>query len=700
MEARRRSGNRRMTHGSDVVRLPAHSVESIWGIFGEPDRTKWQWQAPTPRAPAEETSRSALPAWLLQWDTTIQKKGGGKAVEEAMAAVLADERHLAQAVTVEDDIHQAREAIQRTSSRKMITRIAMEFALQFKLSLSLGLVSQEALNSALLFVSEDLRAVYPNEHFTSYQLAFCTHVWDGIGESKVLQPADIDANVMSSLFSLVASLPLNPGVKELAQKILHSATNVQLRHMEHNLTSLVSRWTKPWRKRQKPRHCIKEIRYAESSVREAEDNLTSVERALMTLNEDVRDMVALRIVQEAIAVAKTAISIAIDAIIHLEDAVFPLQASVKGLARTLAKIPAEMLSELLPQWSEQLFKSCKREARHPVELAFLWLCAVARLPNVNCELFIQTWRYVDPGRHLRQDKCSQVILEHWISQKKVAKPAAVRIAFDASIEPSTSGISWSFARLLLALNKQREVSLARAEDLFNLLHKLERPRHIPETLSRMRKLNMKIPKTLFASTVEGMSAYPNLVRQALRIWCLPNDIKLDFVLRPDFVLKLIINLINSPHIPTAQIWELLNIPIYEDMVGIRFQPHQTTPLPQEMIDLMHNMATAFAHSEARPPRVAFRNISQCLHHLRVHNAPVSSDLTRAINHCYITGSILRGFYVGQERLRYCLHLISQVEGESVARKVDQTVFRWRRLIDDKRARERRKANVLRVGPIQ
>ena len=680
-----------MTHVSEAAPSAPHNVGPIWGFFGEIDRTKWQWQAPTPRTPTEDKSATALPAWLLEWDTVSQEK-----VVEPVDAALVEERPLQQHIRC----HQFREAIRQLSEKGRISKASFHFTQRIKRDLSLGLMSQETLDSTLRFVSEDLRSVYPKEQFESFLLAFCTQVRDGLVESKVIGPADIDANVMNTLFSVVTSLPLSPAVKELAQQIVHIATDDQVRYMGSTLTSLVTRWMKSWRKRRTVRSCAEEIRFAESVFKEAVNNVETVRTLMNRLDKGPSEEVALGMMQEAIANAHAAIGVAIDATVDAQDARLPLQNSVKSLARLLAKVPAEMLLELVPEWSEQLFKSCAKEANNPGELAYLWLCVVARLPDLSFELLIQTWRQVDPLRRLRQDKCSEVILEHWISQGKVAKPAALRNTFDVSVEPSTIGVSWSFARLLLALDKHREQSFARTKDLFDLLYKLDRPRHIPETLSRMKELNLKIPTGLLAFTVENMSSNTNMARRSIQMWHTGRRMKLGHGLRPDFVPKFIINLIDSPYIPTTEIWKVLDIPIYEDLLDVKFQPHQAKPLPQEMIDLIHQMATAFAHSKVRPPRLAFRNIIQCLHHLRIHNTAVSPELTRAVNHCYVTGSVLRGLRVGQERLRYCLYLISQVEGEDVAKKVDRTVFQWRQLYDKKSKSEKRKAYILGTGPIR
>lgn len=710
MESRRRLGKRRMTHVSEAVPSAVPNAPSIWGSFWEVDRTQWQWQAPTPRPATQDNSAAALPAWLLDWDTTPQ----GQTAEPA-GPEITHERSLEESVTVEGDLRQFRtrdvrefrETFKATPNRSAIEKMSADFCLQFRKSLSLGLVTQGALDYALKHLSKDFRAAHTEEKIASDLLwRFYTGVWDGIAECKVLGPADIDANIMNRLFSGVVSLPLTEGTQVLAQKILHMVTDLQLRHMEQALTILVKKWTQIWFELQKPGDCLKELQFAETLVAEAEKNVTDAKRLTMAL-EDGSDGQALSKAQKAIADADAAVTIAIDATTKVQDIWWPTRASVTALARTLEKLPADMLLKLLPIWSEQLVKACTENRMSNLQFAFLWLSAVARLPNVGYDLFVQTWHQVDPAKRLHLNKCSQVILEHWISQGKVTKAAAVRNDFDAfAAERTLHGGSENFTRLLLALDKHRQICFGRTKDLFDLLRKLERPRYISEILFRMKKLGMKVPTTLLGATVKKMGPEPEMVQQALAIWNLPHKMKLGYPLRPDFVPNFVISLINAPGVPPGVIWKLLSIPMYEQKDITKFQRHQAKPLPREMIDLLHKMATAFARSEARPPRVAFRNILQCMYHLQIHNAPISPELTRAVNHECITESMLRGLYVGQKRLRYALYLVAQVEGEDVARKVDETVLKWRRIHYKKWKGEQRTRNVRvieashPVGPIQ
>jgi hypothetical protein len=683
-----------MTQVSEAVPSAAHNLPSIWGSFWEVDKTQWQWQAPTPRPATQDKSAVALPAWLLEWDTTPKEK-----TAESADAEVTPERPLEDTSTAEQDlglfrnIREFRESLKVASSRSTVERVLSNFCGQFQKSLCLGVVSQNVLDYALQIIPRDIRAANTAGDVSSILLLeFYTAVWEGVASCKVLGPADIHANIMSRLLSGVVSLPLTDATRALAQKILRRATTSQLRPMKKSLSILVQKWMESWLEFQKPGEYLEEFQAAEILVTEALENVTKARRAVMAMEEGPNNEEALSMAQEAIAGANAAVMVAIDATTKVEDIWWPIQASVKGLARTLQTLPVATLRVSLPVWSKQLAKAYagKGTSPSPPTLAFPWLTAVARMPNVDFGQLVQIWRQVDPANRLPLEDFSQVIFEHWTSHGKVTKALAVQNALrDFTIERPLHNGSERFARLLLALDKHRQMSWSRALDVFDLLRKLGRKREILNILYWMKKLGMKVPSTLLGAAMEKMGFEPAMMRRALVILDMPNTMKLDS-LRTNLVSNFVISLIDAPGVPPGDIWKLLGIPIYEgnnSTKSSKFQREQASPLPPEMIALLHKMATAFARSEARPPRVAFRNIIQCVYHLQLHNAPISPELTRAVNHVCTTRSILGGLYVPQERLRYALYHIAQVEGEGVARKVDHAVFNWRQNLRKQRARD-------------
>ena len=631
-----------------------------------------------------------MPAWLSEWDTTAQGQTAGPINVEK-----ADRGLVEQSPRIKDDIRQFRRSLKETDCESKIKLLTLQFSAQFKKSLALGSVSVEALANGLQHVSIDIRNASPNEELTSdVSLAFYAAVWEGIEASKVFGPMDIHTRVLNQLVSLVALLPVTPETQALAHRILRGVSGTQLRKMQRGITCLVQRWSESWLAVRDPGECADETRSAELLVAEAVAKGVNAQALAMSIEQGTDYEQLLDEAEEAIAGARVAISHAIAATVKAEDIISPHQVSAKALADALGNLPHDLLLRLLPACTNHIIAMCGN-LKSSWSFRHRWLCAVAQMPNASDNQLVRIWKTLDPLNDLREEQCSEVVLHHWISQNKIKEAAAVTNTFTASSRWCSTGKSFSFARLLLAIDKHREMCFTRTGDLFHLLRKIGRHREIYTILCRMKDLDMKIPTTMLGAAVEKMSSHD--AKRALKMWNLPFKMKLGYPLRPDYIPQFVLSMIDDPEIPSETIWNLLNIPMYNRRRS--YQPHCSEPLPEEMIDLMHKMASAFARSEARTARVAFRNICQCLQHLRLHGAPISPGLTRAVSHAGITRSIMKGMVVGQERLRYTLCLIAEVEGEGVAKEVDETVYKWRQFVKGHHDKLYETANPLRVGAI-
>lgn len=680
-----------MTHVSEGIASPAHNLGSIWGSFWDTDKTQWQWHAPTPRSSNRDESAAALPSWLLEWDTTSQEQAAEPVDVEDI------DWKPAQLVTVEDDIRQFREDINVTSGKRNIRKLSADFAAQLKQSFSLGLVSSETFGYILQHISTDIIESFPNEKYTDYLLlAFYNTIWEGITASKVFRPMDFDAEVMNRLVYRLAAMPVTKGVQTLAHRVLRSLSDVQLRAMEHGIVFLVQKWTEDWLVVREPKSCEDGIPSAESLVMEAVQKGLDAHRLTMASKQYPKYEPALIVAKEAISGAYAAVSKAIDATVEAEDIISPLRVSVKALAFALEKLPQDLLEGILTSCTKHVMDKSKigsEASRWPFR--YHWLSVVAQIPNAH-SFWLRIWRTVDVSHSIRGKRACEIILQHWICEGKVEKAAAVTNTFEAYAEESDEK-SASFARLLLALDQHRQMSFTRTADLFNLLRVLGRNRQIGDILLRMKELDMKIPTTILRKAVDDMSRYDP--KKALDMFFLPWKMQRGYPLRPELMPEFILALIDDPKIRSFRIWNVLRIPIYDTrrQPRRRFQPHFAKPLSKEMINLIHKMAIAFAHSDARPSRVAFQNVIQCYDHLRIHRAPISPVLARAITHVAVAQSIVTGQIVGLSRLRYVLDVITRIEGEDVAKEVDETVYKWRQFVKGEKARLHSAANPLRLG---
>jgi hypothetical protein len=673
-----------MAHLSEAIPTPPPNPGHVWGLLGTADRTQWRWEAPTRRPAKKEGAAPGLPAWLSEWDTTSQ---------EGTAENLQQERRLADgAPSVEEEVRHFREMIRSESDPEM--QIA-DFNQRFKQSLTLGLVPGDTLAFALQQVTDALRGASKHPEVAQARcLAFYNAVWDGISASKVLRLVDFKGEVISEFADLLSCLPSTNGAQILAHRIICSASISQLQRMEHAIISLVKAWSRSWLEAPWIGDSRSIIRAAEGFVIAAKSKLVDAQNLAVALEKRSRSETDFTTAREAVSAVNNATIQALDSIAKAEQITSPFRASAKLLAEALDHIPRDLFPRIASSCSEIVMMASSARPKHRQTIRYYWLSTMAQINKVDTELFLQTWRKVEGQDSIRENEASDLILSHWVSQGCVKNAAGVRNSFEATAQRAGQE---DFASLLFALDKHRENSLTRTRELFLLLDRLGKYKRVYKILSRMNDMGLKVPMTCLGRSIDTMSSYD--ARLALRTFHLHKAMLLgDRRVRLDWIPNFVIALINDRSITPKQIWELLRIPIYEDLP--RSQRHfQPTPLSPTMIDLVHKMTLAFAHSEARPARVAVRNVLQCLYHLRVHRAPIGQEVSRAMSRVGITEDINNGRWVRDERLRYTLDLVNKVEGKDVAEKVDATVVNWRLYLSEKEARRKREGNVLRVGPI-
>lgn len=680
-------GKRRMTQLSEAIPTPALGSGSLWGLFGSVDRTQWRWEAPTARPAMKEGRERSLPAWLSEWDATSRGIGTADPRGE-----LAQENILREfSSTFKEDVRRFRYTISHQSHPDIYIA---SFNRKLEHELTLGLVSEDLLSFALRRITDDLCERSANlDTARARCLSFYHTVWRGISASKVLRPVDFEGKFINELIELLSCLPSSNEVQILAQQIVISISSSQLQQMEHGIISLLKAWAGSWLD---PLYICENqsaIQAAEQSVKYFEAELSSAQGLSKALQGHMKGENDILQARDALLGVKAAMYEALNAVIMAEQILSPFKASTKLLADFLRDLPRDMLQRILSSCSEYVTAVGTRGRAEQRLMRYCWLSTLAQIPNVNTKSFLQMWRDLEGQDAIRENEASDLILSHWVSQGYVPNAAVVRNSFEAATERADKQ---DFASLLFAINKHRVQYLTRMRELFLMLDTLGKYKWAYKILSRMNGLGLKVPASYLGRSINTMSNYD--ARLALKTFYLHKVILLgDKQIRVHWIPNFIIALINHRGIAPKQIWEVLRIPIYENIPRSQ-RNFQRSTLPQSMIELVHKMALAFAYSDARPPRVALRNVLQCLYHLRIHRAPVGPELSIAVTHIAISEEISKGNWIRQERLRYALHLIDRVEGKDVVQKADATVLNWRMYLAEKQGRENREENVLRLGP--
>ena len=685
MESRRRLGRRRIAHLSEAFPTTPHAPTSLWGSLGDIDRAQWQWQAPT-RPPNKTESAFALPSWLSQWDTSP------KGASSELLDIKESPPVAFQYITPADDILRSFRSTLQNVLLDDISGTCDEFTQRFKQSLALGLVSDETLNSALQLFTVDIRRVAPNLDFAESQcLTFYRAIWEGIMACKVVRPIDFSAHIMNRLLSLLAQLPLTKEAKTLARSVLHSTSTTQLRDMIPGINMLINTWSQTWLLDIDAIDCTPLLTLAEKSVQVVATRIIKAHKLIVALEEGPDSEERFAMTQKALHGAQMAIFEAIEATIKVDSLLLPFKSSVECLAEALSNVPGELLSSIVSSCSDQIAAICDSMEGSTRAFRFYWLSLIARMPKADHRALLGCWRKLEIFRgRLTDCQTSDLVLNHWISQGYVENACFVRNRFEA-----WGSRHQDFITLLLTPDKQRQGRQTNPEPLFSMLRRLGRYEMVCDILSRMLDLGMKVSVDVLVQTLDTTSSYSPRLALSLYKRYLPAQFgyqQLPVDQCPNFVTAMIKDATISPRV----IWATLKIPLYEELPP---RPVSSKILTPSMVNLIHSMATEFARSEGRSRRVLLRNVMQCLHHLRIHRAPIRSELTRAIAHVGITKEVVREQWIGQERLRWALGLITWVEGQDVADAIDRTVYHWRRHLTENRRHRRREENVLHVGPI-
>ena len=132
--------------------------------------------------------------------------------------------------------------------------------------------------------------------------------------------------------------------------------------------------------------------------------------------------------------------------------------------------------------------------------------------------------------------------------------------------------------------------------------------------------------------------------------------------------------------------------------------NQAMPLPthteyfiQLRTQLLNSMAYAYSRSP-HLPSISFRKVKQCYLALKAERLPITADITNALSYAGIVRYLQAGKWVSTGQYNYIRSLVSEVEGQQVAERLDDLVDFWRGKVLDQnlgRGREERALGSLR-----
>lgn len=119
---------------------------------------------------------------------------------------------------------------------------------------------------------------------------------------------------------------------------------------------------------------------------------------------------------------------------------------------------------------------------------------------------------------------------------------------------------------------------------------------------------------------------------------------------------------------------------------------------QARIELFGRMAIAYANAPHLFPRVAFRQVYICyLLHRQYKLGPLSVEISSALTISGIARPLQESKWTGTQKVAWILEIVSEVEGDAVATRVDELVYTWRGLVH--RDLERKRFQAWRLGEL-
>ncbi|KAJ8059365.1 hypothetical protein OCU04_012318 [Sclerotinia nivalis] len=732
MESRRRLGRRRMTHVTEMTQAPMYDLGALWCSSWGPEKIESQWKAPTPRITEQPKHPPILPSWLTNWTplpeqpTDIFTETAN--VEEStgnLYDMLQQERQIKNhfydfEMAIEAHRRECTEMKRDQKTKKNKSRhrqlaestkalkLCLSFGEKLQQSLTLGLVTSDLLSKSLRTVtnvfmeigsgsfsdttSSTKESLNMEDCFRGFSsgvteqiLAFHKLVWDGIVSCKVLEPADFDSGVVGEYLLLLAALPSTKETQLLISEILPSLSAVQVESNVGNILSLLNKWSLSWLKKSKnPPDATKFLAKAEASLIASQRSINHI-RMLMWSNRGKEAPELIQRILDIFVRSSREFSIASNKLWCAESIFMPHSHSIDAMSTTLAALPKEVTSTLIRSHSEVICSAAfwnQRSVSGPIDylaqshrIRFNWLSVLSKLENIDDSMFTEAFislqqqdlnRFnLDTKKYtLTWRQISELVLNRWTSQGILTNGNVIIDTF----KMKTLHSPFSFGWLLWTLEKYGQLSDGMIQSLLDFLLDVKGFGHIHAVLKQSKMFNIRVNTDVLAGLVNNTTSVD--LQAAYNIYmqhCVGG-------VKPEACASLFATMVYHG---SEGIWTALDAPIYAAMPKWKRKAPSHKILSQARIELVHELAKAFAHHKVKNPRQALRNVTQCWHYLRAHKVKPTSEISRAVTRVGIIADVRDGKWGRTERVRWVLEVIEKAEGPEVADAVRRAVAKWR-----------------------
>lgn len=606
-------------HYAEVARPPPADFGALWGLGRKKDHTKWQWEAPAPPT-AVQTARAEplLPTWLTEFEAPD--------ITEANTDLLGQPEAL-------QHVSKFCESLRQTTNLDTIRNLCSDFNERFAQIIRLGQVSDDVLALSIRDVPNYIRQRVTEEEAADRMcLSFLRAVWNGISESKVLQPADVGTNALQYLLLRLQRLPLNFGAPLFTQ-VLDSINGEQKRELKQPIFSIANATLTSGTK------------VASLDVEFLKNFVYSLGAALSNdpspkAMEHVRDLARISTSYVALSIHR-----------HLISVSQQIKSSAMGID---------------PQWARI------REIRKS------WLKLVARLPYANESLIVEACRIMEAGDPNNQstlksdlsirDICD-VVLEFWSTGSHGEVMADVRATFEAAANKPSSkkGSKGTIVHFCRALELHEKLWRKRTEAILRVLRGIRGPESLSlfYCLRDLEKSHIYLrASTLRKEVDELVKSYPAEARALFYMYSTrPTD-----ALGLDEFHGLAKAIIEDGK--PDEIWKALG----GDKIW------QEKRISEARIDLVLQIALRFAQAEGMTSRMALRNITRCYHYLCYHKVDLPAEISQLITKVGLERNILEKGAISNGRLDWVLGIVSRAESVRKADLIEEVLERRKETI--------------------
>lgn len=668
LEARRRLGKRRMAYASKSTPTSPFQLEDrLWNMWNEfwQDRTIFQWEAPTarsstPQAPVNEhiPSLAAQPSPSAQ---TSEFGGYGKQKTWMWVTPV--------------DVTLFQESIYGTKS-STTDELCLAFNIKLAEAIKLQTISLKTLE---LIVSKDVtenmrNAIEDPVQFEQRCLGLYKTVWGAISTCEANQHTDPDGVISNQILYRLSEMPITGEVQATATSLIRSASISQRRIMGKGLHQLICALAQSWSSNLEPTDAeLRSVDAAEATTAtlRAGHQLLDLRGLVTSLHHRPINSADITKAREASESIRFKILKARAAFGKARESNFPVEHSVTELATALATISKRRyeiwrIIEPCSHRIANLLKDMPEESAS--RLKYHWLSLISDLTPRHWRLFVEAWQILEPsGGSLDESIASTIILRDWVNRKLIKRPYVVQNAWK-SIPNSHRKLS----TLVTLLGNHGSLCHYKAYNIIAVLSALGKSAVIPQLIYAIQGCGIRFHWTARAKILRRMTLLDH--HAAFEVY---NILKGDTYYLPhcpEFVVSLIQDIKLRPQL----IWDIIGIPSHRTSrpKGDRLLDFSNDRLSQDMKDLLREMASAFSQAEHLRPRVAMRNVVNCLVTMRASGERLPTSMIRSLTHAAITRELLDRGCVSRERLAWVIKWIRNVEGEDVGVVVDVMIHRW------------------------